>query len=560
MQIHFKLLAGCVLFAASAAAQAPSIAGIANNYSGIAPGLPNYGIAQGSIFLVIGANLTATDTGLQSPPLQTTLSGTSVNVTVNGTTTHAILYYVTHGQIAAILPSATPVGTGTITVTTAAGTSPTAPITVVQSAFGILTTNQAGTGLGQIQDANNNYNLLSYTGSAKTGDAIVLWGSGLGPVTGDETQYQTQTDMGSNYPIEVDIGGAAATILYHGRSAYPGLDEVIVSVPSGLSGCNVSAVVWHKANNFVSNVITLPVSATGGACSDPSTGYTSALLQKCATSGCTIGSLGIAKTTSTTQSQTIAGITIPGQTTVADGASGVFYRYTPAQFAGGIAGPSAVSIGSCTVYSFSQSSQTPTAPPSGPTATLLNAGTISLAAPGGSSPMNYQSGIYSLTNTSGTLIPATGGTFTFTNGSGGPDIGALSGAQITLGSPLLWTNPPTSVTRSKGLTVNWTGGNANSTVTLLGYAFTPVGNSTSSFVGAYFWCTAPVSAGTLTVPATVLLAMPATGSITSTGVTIPLPGALTLSDSANAVTFTAPNLDFGYLSGTYTTTNSVTYQ
>ena len=560
MQTCLRILAGCVLFAAAAAAQVPSITGVANNYSGIAPGLPNYGIAQGSIFLIIGSNLTTSDTGLQTPPLKTTLSGTSVNVTVNGTTTHPIFYYVTHGQIAAILPSATPVGTGTITVTTSAGTSPTAPITVVQSAFGILTMNQAGNGLGQIQDANNGYNLLSYTASAKPGDAIVLWGSGLGPVTGDETQYQTQTDFGSSYPIEVDLGGVSATVLYHGRSAYPGLDEVIVAVPSSLSGCNVSAVVWHKANNIVSNVVTLPVASTGGACSDPSTPYTSTLLQKCFTAGCSIGSLGIAKTTTTTQPTTISGITIPGSTSTADGIAGGFYKYTASQISTGIAGPSAVSIGSCSVYSFSYNGNTPPAVPTGATATPLNAGTISVTTPSTTATMPYQNGGYSASSSTGSLIPASGGTFNFTNGSGGPDIGTFSGAQITLGAPLIWTNQPTSVTRSKGLTVTWTGGTSGTTVTLFGYSLAPVGNSTTSFVGAYFWCTAPVSAGTLTVPSTVLLALPASGSITSGGITIPLPGALSLSNQSNTVTFTAPNLDFSYLAGTYSVSNSLTFQ
>jgi uncharacterized protein (TIGR03437 family) len=560
MQTYLRILAGCVLFAAVAAAQVPSITGVANNYSGIAPGLPNYGIAQGSIFLIIGSNLTTADTGLQTPPLKTTLSGTSVNVTVNGTTTHPIFYYVTHSQIAAILPSATPVGTGTITVTTSAGTSPTAPITVVQSAFGILTMNQAGNGLGQIQDANNSYSLLSYTASAKPGDAIVLWGSGLGPVTGDETQYQTQTDFGSTYPIEVDLGGVSATVLYHGRSAYPGLDEVIVAVPSSLSGCNVSAVVWHKANNFVSNVVTLPVAATGGACSDPSTPYTSTLLQKCFTTGCSIGSLGITKTTTTTQPTTISGITIPGSTSTSDGIGGAFYKYTATQISTGIAGPSAVSIGSCSVYSFSYNGNTPPAVPTGATASPLNAGTISATTPSTTATMPYQNGGYSASSSTGSLIPASGGTFSFTNGSGGPDIGTFSGAQITLGAPLIWTNQPTSVTRSKGLTVTWTGGTSGTTVTLFGYSLAPVGNSTTSFVGAYFWCTAPVSAGTLTVPSTVLLALPASGSITSGGISIPLPGALSLSNQSNTVTFTAPNLDFGYLAGTYSVSNSLTFQ
>lgn len=568
-----KSLAVCILFAAAASAQAPSITGVVNNYSGVAPGLPNYGIAQGSIFLLVGANLVPSasqNTGVQNPPLKTTLNGVTVNATVSGTTTHCILYYVTTGQIAGILPSATPVGTGTITVTTAAGTSAPAPIVVVQSAFGILTANQSGTGLGQIQDASNSYALLSYTGAAKPGDYIVLWGSGLGPVTGDETVAQSQTDFGSQFPIEVDVGGVSAQVYYHGRSAYPGLDEVIVIMPPGLSGCNVSVVVWHKSNNLVSNVVTMPAGSGGGACSDPavSGGLSTTALQKCITSGCSFGGIGIIKTTSIVPASTIqtpAGpISIPGSTSTSDGIDAFFYKYTAAQFAtGSIYGVSSVSVGSCTLYSFSYSGQTPPSVPTGATATPLNAGTITATTPNTQTTLPYQNGIYFTSGAGGTLIPAGGGNFSFNNGSGGPDIGAFSastGASITLGAPLNWTNPPTTVTRSSGLTVNWTGGTSGTTVTVFGDSLAFAPNSTTSYVGAYFWCTAPVSNGSLSVPATVLLALPASGSITVSGISTPLPGALSISNSSNPATFTAPNLDYGYISGSYTTSQSVTFK
>src|SRR5579872_1850594 len=105
-----RLMAGFILFAAIAAAQAPSIAtgGVLNNYSYMQQGLPSYGIAQGSIFSIFGTNLAASASSLQSVPLGTTLNNVSVKVTVGGTTTNAILYYVSPTLIDAILPSATP--------------------------------------------------------------------------------------------------------------------------------------------------------------------------------------------------------------------------------------------------------------------------------------------------------------------------------------------------------------------------------------------------------------------------------------------------------------------
>ncbi len=75
-----------------------------NNYSFMLPGIPSYGIAQGSIFDIFGAGLATATSALQSVPLSTVLNGTSVNITINGTTVHPILYFVSDGQIAAILP------------------------------------------------------------------------------------------------------------------------------------------------------------------------------------------------------------------------------------------------------------------------------------------------------------------------------------------------------------------------------------------------------------------------------------------------------------------------
>ena len=171
--------------------------------------------------------------------------GVSLAVTVNNTVTHPLLYYVTPTQIAAILPSATPVGPGTITLTTGSQTA-TAPIQVVQSAFGILTVNGGGTGPAAAFDATAN--LLGPTNAANPGGTITLWGSGAGPAAGDESSLQTPVNLAS-IPIEVDIGGIPATVTYHGRSIYPGVDQVNVVVPPDVQpGCWVSVVTqqWRE--------------------------------------------------------------------------------------------------------------------------------------------------------------------------------------------------------------------------------------------------------------------------------------------------------------------------
>lgn len=73
----FILLA---LGAGVAAAQAPVINAVVNAASGIPAGLPNSGIAQGAIFLIVGSNLGPGALSIAQTAFQNTnLSGTSVS-------------------------------------------------------------------------------------------------------------------------------------------------------------------------------------------------------------------------------------------------------------------------------------------------------------------------------------------------------------------------------------------------------------------------------------------------------------------------------------------------
>ena len=97
----------------------PSVSALQNNYSYVLPGMPNYGIAQGSIFVMYGKNMGPSQiASAQSFPLNKTLAGVAINVTgSDGKTYQAIPYYVSATQSAAILPSSTPTGNATISVT-----------------------------------------------------------------------------------------------------------------------------------------------------------------------------------------------------------------------------------------------------------------------------------------------------------------------------------------------------------------------------------------------------------------------------------------------------------
>jgi uncharacterized protein (TIGR03437 family) len=516
---------------------------ILNKYSYILPEMPNYGIAQGSIFMMVGTNDMTQTTASQGVPLQTTLAGVTVTVTVAGVTTQAIPYYVSPSQIDAILPSKTPVGQGTVTVTSG-GNSISAPITVVQSAFGLDTVPPAGGGgvvTAVAQDYNEGGQLLSQSNAANPGEYLTFWGSGLGPVSGDETQYQTPMNL-ANIPIEVDIGGVSAIVTYHGRSIYPGLDQINVIVPAGVSGCNVSVVVI--AGGVPSNTATIPVAASGRICSDPGLVPLSASEYQGLLS---LGSVNVGAISLTSLATTNTG----NNAATTDSASAAFQRYTAQQFASA-SFLQVPSMGSCLVTAW---------PPEIPllessTFTQLNAGPqIDLGGPDGllALPRSGMSGIYSEpAGTSPPIVPSAGGTFTFDNATGGPDVGAFTASMSeALSPPLVWTNRSaiTAINRAQGQLITWSGGAPGSYVSVFGYSSvyepTPLANGPRLF-NTYFVCSAPLSAGQFMVPAAVLNGLPATGVAQVAGLP-PTPNGYLYVVSGNVQQFSAPGLDLALL-------------
>jgi uncharacterized protein (TIGR03437 family) len=507
----------------SGAANAPAITEVQNNYSYISPGLPNYGIAPGSLFIVKGGNLaTNTTPVLQSsaaPGLPASLNGASISVTVDGTTTTPGLYYTSTGQLAAVLPSTTPVGTGTITVTNSGVASAAAQMVVVQSALG----------LDVATDANADY--FSQAASASPGQTIILWGSGVGADTAnnDKTYPLTQDNL-TSVPMTVYIGGIQVTPLYRGRSQYPGVDQVNVVIPANVpTGCGVSVVA--VSGNIVSNSITLPVAQGGGACSDPTSAINPGLIQSLiGKSTVKLGYLSIGQSTE----QTAAA----GKSTT-NTAGSYFYSYPGSAFQASLNNASNIpSIGSCILEVGG----------TGIEATGLNAGTITVSGAGNpATTLQPFSSLPGYSYASLSSVPANGGAFTFT-GSGGADVGAFT-ATVNVPPALVWTNQSsiTTVNRAQGQLVTWTGGAPGTYVSIGGQSTVSTGAST--VVSATFTCLAPVSAGQFTVPSYILLSLPANQI-----------GALNIVNETDPQSFSASGLDYAYAYATFLTDIQVAYQ
>ena len=508
----------------------PAITEVQNNYSYIAPGLPNYGIAPGSLFIIKGSNLASNTTAvLQSSAggLPLTLNGASISVTVGGTTVTPAIYYTSATQIAAVLPSKTPTGTGSITVTYNGQTSAAAQIVVVTSALGLGSYYGSGGGLALATDAN--YNLFSNSSPANPGQAIVLWGSGVGADTAnDDRTYPMKQDNLTNIPLQVWIGGVQASIAYQGRSQFPGVDQVVVTIPDSVPlGCNVSIVA--VSNNIVSNAVTLPVSQSG-ACSDattpaiPNSGGG-------ANGAVRVGLVTVLKSTEATA---------PTGSTTTNLAAAEFYSFPSSELSAG-SSANIPSIGSCVIIS---------AAGGGVSTIGLDAGTINVSGPGTQATLPPVQG--SLGQYAGMIpsVPDSGGTYTF-SGSGGKNVGAFS-AIVNFPNPLEWTNQPTptsTIVRANGTTVTWSGGAPGTYVAIGGQSEVAASPQSTTIVSASFICYAPVAAGQFTVPSWVLLALPPS-----------IQGSLYVENQTTPQTFTAPNLDYAYGVTTSLTDTQITYQ
>jgi uncharacterized protein (TIGR03437 family) len=502
----------------------PNITAVQNNYGQVPQGLPNYGIAPSTLIFIQGTGLAGTTTDLQSsasPGLVTTLDNVTVKVTVGGTTVQCPLYYLSPTQIDAVLPGNTPLGTGTLTVTNNGATSPAASINVVQSAFGILFYNGS---LGAAYDGNNN--ILTTANSANPGQTIVLWGSGVGADPNDDDKvFPQKQDNLTNIPMQAYVGGVQATIAYRGRSQYPGVDQVVLTIPGNVpTGCNVSVAV--VSGNIVSNSVTIPITATGRTCTDTNGIGTSGL------NGQTVreGFLAISRSNSIQN----------GASTVTNTVGGSFFSITNFGSTGG-----AVSSGSCLFTNSLQTASVVEAP--------LDAGAgITVTGPAGSVTLTSTIAGQSLPGLYGTsaavpasFIPAAGGSFTFDNGSGGKDVQHFN-STLNVAPAFNWTNQAqiTAVTRAQGVNVTWSGGAPGSIVGISGSSSATINGK---FVSVSFTCEAPIGDGQFTVPVPVLLALPA-GS-----------GTLSVGDSGNFQQFSATGLDIGFLFSSDSTSKSMTY-
>ncbi len=535
------LVSGGVTFAQT------TVSAVVNAASNAIPGLPNSSIAEGSMFVGYGANMgPASLVQASSYPLPTNLSGTSVKVAVGGTSVDAIMIYASATQFAAVLPSSAPVGGGTITVTYNGQTSTPAAISVVQNSFGTFAVNQAGSGAGIVTFADNT--LAGLGKAANPGETLVIWGTGLGPVKGNEAAGPLPGDQ-TSIPVEVYIGGKQAAVSYRGRSGCcTGLDQIAFVVPAGVESCNVPVVV--KIGNTVSNFTSIAVASSGRTCVSTSGTDLPTIFSK---PNLTIGQVSL--TRSTTQSSGIGGV--GAGIKKSDDGSAVFLKLKFPTGGFPVSLVDSVSFGACTVTTFSTTSQSILGDFS---FQGLDAGpSISINGPGGTRSITQETspglaGYYSAML--GDASPGNHldvGKYTIT-GSGGADVGAFT-TSVNVPQPLLWTNQAAlgTVNRASGVQVTWSGGDPSAYVDIGGSSFALL--SGDKFLGATFTCRARVSDGSFTVPPVVLLSLPVSSSLSNFAFSV-----LSVGTSTAPQQFTASGIDYGFVTSSVSNLRDVSYQ
>lgn len=480
------------------------------------PPYANATIAQGAMFVVWGSGMGPDSIVVASSfPLQTTFGGTSIQITVAGQTTNAIMYYTQSQQVAAILPSNTPVGSGTVKVTYN-GSTGSFPIVVAQNNVAMYTVGQTGTGDAVVTRGDNT--VVLPTNAPNPGDVVVLWANGLGPVSGDETLPASGGDM-TSVPLEVFIGGKAAQIFYRGRSACcASLDQINVQIPQGIStGCVVSVIM--RIGSVVSNTTTMPIAPSGRVCTPTNPAISRDDVVRL--SGKNAVSVGIVSLERA----------IPRSGSF-DNLVGDFKRYTGL---GSLVLDEIIDVpapGSCLIFYDYGGNPSYRAFPianldAGPAITVTGStGTARLP--------NQGDSLYQPDKGIQFLDP---GPYAV-EASGGPNAGPFR-ATANVPPPFAWTSDAVAssdnlvhtVNRSKGITLTWSGADPSGNVLVTGVG--QAGSGITTFV-----CSGRGSDAALTIPPIVFQALPVLGIVS---------GPVEIEGISQPVQFTADGLDFGFI-------------
>ena len=278
--------------------------GVVNAASYATGGLSGKAVATGSIVSVFGRNLSTVTQSADALPLPTTLGGNSV--TVNGIA--APLFFVSPGQINLQLPSSkrypVPSPDFQLVVTTPAGASDPYPLDFfLGETFGIFTLDGSGCGRGAVLNVagDGSMSLNSPSNSASPGDFISVYGTGLlgfynAPPDGSPAPSNPPS-LAMNWGLFLGVfdlppsfpsSPLRTKVSWAGRApGLVGVDQVNVRIPETVrEGCGVPLTIETYTGR--SQPIPISIRKGGGPCIDPPTaGYGQITWERTVASGTT---------------------------------------------------------------------------------------------------------------------------------------------------------------------------------------------------------------------------------------------------------------------------------
>jgi uncharacterized protein (TIGR03437 family) len=456
MRLYLILVAAAALVFGQRPVISPG--GVVNAASYATGGPSGKAVATGSIVSVFGRNLATVTQSASALALPTSLGGTSV--TVNGIA--APLFFVSPNQVNLQLPSSGryPISSlgAQMVVTTPAGASEAVPLDLVLGeGFGIFTLDGSGCGRGAVLNvaSDGSMSLNSPSNSASPGDFISVYGTGLvgfynAPPDGSPAPSNPPS-LAMSWSLYLGIFDLAPSlpstplrprVSWAGRApGFVGLDQVNLRIPETVrEGCAVPLAIG-AAHAGRSQPIPISIRSGGGACIDPPTaGYGQITWERTVGSGTT--------GTEVTETFTAAFPASPGKQPP---------PATEFRQGGGFSNVTEYFGPSCSLPGY----------------TNLDAGAVTIQGPG-FGPVEAVPAVvdghrvYRATLPNGSIRP---GSFSVA-ASGGADVGPFqSSLQIGSGITITSSFPPGTVLRNqvtggRPLTVNWTGGDPGTWVTL----------------------------------------------------------------------------------------------
>lgn len=468
-------------------------------------------------------------------PLRTSLAGVSVQVAAGDNTVDALILEVKPAQVSypgyygsftvrAVLPSNTPMGVASVTVRYKGDVlngSGNRRMMVVAHEFGFYPTNDGGY-TAQNVSSTGSLRLNSFANAAVPGQLVMLWGSGLGPVSADEAAGPAPGDLGIQ-GLQVLIANKPARLVYAGRSGCcAGVDQIVAEVPAAVQGCAVPVVVQFSDDGSQSNGTSLSIAAQPGACD---LGLSTDLMDKYLAGSLVAGVLQ-GNPQSFNASFTVG--VFPWELASATTPNGSCFS-TP-----GLAGANDnMSVQGPQHRTLDAGQQLRLRTPEG---TVILKPTGSTALPAAQfSPLRY--------NSDTTPDHLTAGDYVLDNGDGGPDVPSFQSTYSVPDLSFAWTNKDSlRVTASQDLTITWTAGSPDGYISIFGFYSHSPGLAPEDELESAFSCIESAGKGTLTIPGNVLWR--AKGS--------PVPDVVLQLNVSNTVVrrFAAPTLDIGNSSWT----------